>query len=136
MATLTPVEKRVLDTTAHGPENLEGIYRRLHASPSPVPLADTVEAVRSLLEKGLLRPESESEPAPPDEAGVVWKARLATTFEGRDVSTSEPAETSAWPKGVRAYAGMFKGLIPDFTAEEINQARREMWGNFPREFPE
>ena len=34
------------------------------------------------------------------------------------------------------YFGVFRGLIPEITREEIDEARREMWGNFPRDFPE
>jgi len=29
--------------------------------------------------------------------------------------------------------GLWKGLCADITLEEITEARREMWGNFPRE---
>ncbi len=35
----------------------------------------------------------------------------------------------------RSVRGLWKDLGPPVTAEEIAEARREMWGNFPREFP-
>ena len=35
----------------------------------------------------------------------------------------------------RSLRGLWADLGPPVTAEEIAEARREMWGNFPREFP-
>ena len=45
-----------------------------------------------------------------------------------------PLPPPGWPGG-RIYPGMFRGLIPDMSAEEIDHARREMWGSLPRDFP-
>ena len=35
----------------------------------------------------------------------------------------------------RGLEGLWADLGPPVTADEIDEARREMWGNFPREFP-
>jgi hypothetical protein len=35
----------------------------------------------------------------------------------------------------RSLEGLWADLDVHITAEDINEARREMWGNFPREFP-
>ncbi len=35
----------------------------------------------------------------------------------------------------RSVRGLWKDLGFDITEEDIAEARREMWGNFPREFP-
>ena len=35
----------------------------------------------------------------------------------------------------RSLRGLWKDLNVDITKEDIAEARREMWGNFPREFP-
>jgi hypothetical protein len=34
---------------------------------------------------------------------------------------------------LRSIAGLCEDLGSDISAEDIDQARREMWGNFPRE---
>jgi hypothetical protein len=36
----------------------------------------------------------------------------------------------------RSLKGLCADLNIDLTEEDIAEARREMWGNFPREFPE
>lgn len=36
-------------------------------------------------------------------------------------------------KPLRSLRGLWKGLKMDITEEDIAQARREMWGNFPRD---
>ena len=36
---------------------------------------------------------------------------------------------------LRSVEGLWADLGPAPTAEEIDEARREMWHNFPREFP-
>ncbi|MGI8884389.1 MAG: DUF2281 domain-containing protein [Pyrinomonadaceae bacterium] len=40
-------------------------------------------------------------------------------------------EESNGGKSRRSLRGMWKGV--DISAEDIDEARREMWGNFPRE---
>ena len=37
---------------------------------------------------------------------------------------------------LRPLRGLWKDLGVHITEEDIAEARREMWGNFPREFPE
>ena len=37
------------------------------------------------------------------------------------------------PRPLRSLRGLWKDLDFDITAEEIDQARREAWANFPRE---
>ncbi|CAN5245264.1 hypothetical protein BH20ACI1_BH20ACI1_26930 [soil metagenome] len=40
-------------------------------------------------------------------------------------------EKSNGKKSLESLEGMWKGV--DISAEDIDEARREMWGNFPRE---
>jgi hypothetical protein len=37
------------------------------------------------------------------------------------------------PRPLKSSAGLWKDLGLDITEEDIAEARREMWGNFPRE---
>lgn len=46
--------------------------------------------------------------------------------------TPEPAETEA-PKPLRSLYGLWQDAGLNLSAEEIDEARREMWRNFPRE---
>jgi hypothetical protein len=36
-------------------------------------------------------------------------------------------------RGLRSMAGMWAGMGIEITDEDIDEARREMWGNFPRD---
>jgi hypothetical protein len=38
-------------------------------------------------------------------------------------------------KPLHSLEGLLEDLNVDITAEEITEARREMWGNFPRDIP-
>ena len=42
-------------------------------------------------------------------------------------------EMSETPRPLRSLRGLWKDLDFDITAEDIDQARREAWANFPRE---
>jgi hypothetical protein len=133
METLTPIERAVLGTTADEPENLEQIYQHLQASPAAVPLSD---AVWSLVERGRLEPRPPGDEPLPDVPRRVWMARFEPTPQGRElIDEGRPKPPPGWPEG-RVYFGIFKDLIPKISAEEIDEARRGMWGNFPRDFPE
>ena len=57
----------------------------------------------------------------------VDKARLIE----RIVPDIERALKATWPTPRKSLRGLWRGL--DITEEEIAEARREMWGNFPRE---
>jgi hypothetical protein len=45
----------------------------------------------------------------------------------------EPAPSPEEPRP--SLRGLWEGLDCNVTDEDIAEARREMWGNFPREFP-
>jgi hypothetical protein len=45
----------------------------------------------------------------------------------------EPEPTSQTVR--KSYKGLWADLGIDITDEDIAEARQEMWGNFPREFP-
>ena len=135
MQTLTPIEWQVLRLTAVEPESLEQIHDQLRNPPWQAPLADAADAVRSLVEKGILLPRT-GDSDQVDEISRIWKATFEPSTAGRDALTkSRPMPPPGWPEG-RIYPGMFAGMIPDISVEEIAEARREMWGNFPRDFPE
>lgn len=42
-------------------------------------------------------------------------------------------ENNGSPGKLRSLEGLLEDLNVDFTEEDIAQARREMWGNFPRD---
>jgi len=42
-------------------------------------------------------------------------------------------ENNGSPRKLRSLEGLLEDLNVDFTEEDIAQARREMWGNFPRD---
>jgi len=65
---------------------------------------------------------------PPDKRQEVLD--FAEFLRGR--GSADPAGETARPR--RSLEGLWTGLIEKpVTAEEIAEARREMWGNFPRE---
>ncbi len=43
------------------------------------------------------------------------------------------AQESDGPKKLRGLEGIWEDLNIEITDEDIGQARREMWGNFPRD---
>jgi hypothetical protein len=135
METLTSIERAVLSLTAAEAEGLEQIYQEFQLTERAVPLADAADAVRSLLEKGLLSPRpSGGEPSQTD-MSRVWRARFEPTPKGREIiERDRPKPPPGWPEG-RIYPGMFQGLIPDIRADELDETRREMWSNFPRDLP-
>jgi hypothetical protein len=53
-------------------------------------------------------------------------------------ATSEAVadDTSALSLPTKSMFGLLAGTTTDITLEEIKELRREMWQNFPREFPE
>ncbi len=49
----------------------------------------------------------------------------------------EGSQTDQPRQPLRSLRGLWKDLgMPRITEEDIAEARREMWGNFPRPFPE
>ncbi len=42
-------------------------------------------------------------------------------------------ENNGSPRKLRSLEGLLEDLNVDFTEDDIAQARREMWGNFPRD---
>ncbi len=121
METLTPIERLVLEETSRGPETLEQIRDHLR-----LPLAEAADAVRSLVDRGMVSPRTKGEDVPQD-LSRIWKAAFEPTSKGRDALAEVLPEPS--PRA-RISAGMFAGLIPPITAEEMDEARREMWGGW------
>ena len=122
METLTPIEWQILRLTAGEPENLEQIHDQLRNPPWKAPLADAADAVRSLVEKGILAPRDEEA----DEVSRIWKATFEPTTEGREaLAGSRPSPPPGWPEG-RIYPGMFAGMMPDIPFEVFKENRREM----------
>jgi mRNA-degrading endonuclease RelE of RelBE toxin-antitoxin system len=46
---------------------------------------------------------------------------------------SSLSEDNGFPRKLRSLEGLLEDLNVDFNDEDIAQARREMWGNFPRD---
>ena len=132
MTSLTPIEWQVLELTAREPENLEQIHEHLHRPPWTTRLADAADALRALVEKGMLSPRHDEAP-PPEDLSRVWKATFEPTPQGREVlSQVRPGPPPGWPKG-RVYLGMFEGLIPDIPFEVFKENRREMSPKYSEE---
>ena len=51
----------------------------------------------------------------------------------RMVPEIERELTEQKPVQLKSLRGLWKGLVSDISAEEIDELRKEMWGNFPRE---
>jgi hypothetical protein len=149
METLTPIERAVLESTSQGAGSLEQIYWRLHESPMEVPLADTADAVESLVRRGLIEAESAGAQAPRRESKggtiaaelvLIWRVELAVTPRGRELLTAggeemeAPSAKSADEAGPSLF-GIWKDLGIRATREDIDEVRREMWANFPRDEP-
>ena len=137
MGSLTATELAVLGVTAQGPGNLEQIYEELHAPPRDIPLAEASAGLRSLVRKGLLTPRIEDarpDPASASDAEIVCSARFAMTEQGRDAWAALESLETRPPR--RSLFGVWKDKGVNISREDIDEARREMWGNFPRDFPE
>jgi putative lipoic acid-binding regulatory protein len=69
------------------------------------------------------------------ERSVIQKILSLTPDQQREVM--EFVETlqkeSSKPQPRRSLMGLFSDLDVHITEDDIEQARREMWGNFPRE---
>lgn len=54
-----------------------------------------------------------------------------------EIEKAENGETEQPKQPLRSLRGLWKDLgMSRITEEDIAEARREMWGNFPRPFPE
>lgn len=149
METLTPIERSVLELTTQGAADLEQLYWRLHEAPVAVPLADTADAVESLIHRGLIAAESDrAEPARGEPKGgavaaelvLIWRVQLAVTPRGREAlaadkgGTAQPTPGSPSGAGTSLF-GAWNDLGIRVTREDIDEVRREMWANFPRDEP-
>ncbi len=128
MQTLTPIEWKVLRLTAVEPENLEQIYDQLRNPPWKTPLAETADAVRSLVEKGILSPRAE-DAEQLDDVSRIWKATFEPTAEGKQAISEETLENPTR----KSYFGVFQDRGIHVTREDIDESRREMWKNPPKD---
>ena len=119
METLTPIEWRVLEVAAGTPGNLEHLYQRLH-----VPLADAADAVRSLVEKGLIesKPDDPATAPKSDDPSRYWRAKFEPTGQGQEILQA----TAGKPPARRSLFGIFAGRIPDIPFEVFKENRRDM----------
>jgi hypothetical protein len=129
METLTPIEWRVLEVTAGTPGDLEHLYQRLH-----VPLADAADAVRSLVDKGLIEsmPADPAAVAKPDDPSRFWRAKFEPTGQGQEILHSTEGKPPARP----SLFGVFAGRIPDIPFEVFKENRREMSRKYSEDFDE
>ena len=130
---LTLVEREVLCAAADVACDLEQIYLRLKSSAHPIPLAETADAVRALVSKGLLVPVANG-PTPAEDASFVWKDRFEPTEQGREGSSEQVPEAASISNRPSLF-GIWKDQGIKLKAEDLAEARREMWENFPRDFP-
>ncbi len=69
------------------------------------------------------------------EEKVVQKLRELPPEKQKEVLAlaNSLQENNGSPGSLRSLEGLLEDLNIDFTDEDIAQARREMWGNFPRD---
>jgi hypothetical protein len=69
------------------------------------------------------------------ERSVIQKILSLTPDQQREVMefVETLQKTSAQPRRRRSLMGLFSDLNIHISEEDIAEARREMWGNFPRE---
>jgi hypothetical protein len=81
-------------------------------------------------------PETETKAAPIEQK-IIEKLRALPPEKQQEVL--DFAEFLQQKSGTRGPRRSLMGLCADLgvhiTEEDISEARREMWGNFPREFP-
>ncbi len=53
-----------------------------------------------------------------------------------EIGNAESSQPQESPQPRRSLRGLWKDLKVDVSEKDIAEARREMWGNFPRPFPE
>ena len=72
---------------------------------------------------------------PPIEQRVIEKLRALPPEKQQEVLdfTEFLEQKHSKPKPRRSFLGLFADLGVHITEEDIAEARREMWGNFPRE---
>jgi hypothetical protein len=147
MESLTSTELAVLDQVASGPKDLEGLFQNLSRSPLDQHLSEVADAVKALVEKGLLmsvdaamaarlhdRGKEDRQFQANVDASYVWKARFMPTPLGEEIRSTGINREAA--PGSRLRRGCWKDPeVEDITSEEIAEARREMWGSFPRDIP-
>jgi hypothetical protein len=116
-------------------QTLEQIYKRLRSTPSPIPLAEAADTIRSLVERGLLgfRLGDQDQPTCDlSDLSCIWKASFAVTSQGRE-SLALPKPPA--PAG-RSRFGAWKEHGIDLKLEDLAEVRHEMWRDFPRELTE
>lgn len=69
--------------------------------------------------------------APQQQTEVLHFAR----FLQHEAETKLPRATSATSTPTKSMFGLLRQKAGDITVEELKELRREMWQNFPREFP-
>lgn len=114
MAAITTTQWRVLNATADDFENLEQIYRSLclefssenyeasdrrmfywRESADAVPLVEIVDAIRSLVDKGLLSvrlPQGDSFTIRSNDLSYLWRGWFTMTDAGRALLGQSPGE--------------------------------------------
>lgn len=70
--------------------------------------------------------------APQQQTEVLHFAR----FLQHEAGASVPRATAVTPTPTKSMFGLLGQKASDITVEELKELRREMWQNFPREFPE
>jgi hypothetical protein len=132
---LTTTEWAILKAAVNDGETLEQIYQQLQNIPRPVPLAETADAIRTLVARGLLAARMGGVDPPAfdlDDLSCIWKASFAVTPEGKETLASSIPATPLR----QSLFGAWKDHQIDLTLEDLAEVRREMWKDFPREFAE
>ncbi len=71
------------------------------------------------------------------DSSILENLRLLSPEEQKKVAEYVESLAAAKPRGPRKnLMGMFAHLNIHISADDIDEARREAWANFPREFPE
>lgn len=129
---VSATEWAVLNATAGDVEDLEQIYRSVHHhSPTAPRLPEVADAVRSLVEKGLLaaRLGADGGSPAPDDLSFVWKAQFELTPPGRDAWRSSEQVDDAPGPGRPSRFGAWKDIAVDVPLGAFEENRREMFSS-------
>jgi hypothetical protein len=138
MVALNADELGVLFATSGEARNLEQIYQFGHQGPLQLPLVRVAEAVRRLLENGMIEPVSGKDGdavGDPDDPGLVWKGTFVITALGQECLTSQ-SQISIEMRPVlrKPRFGEWGDIAVDLPLEEFQANRREM-GQVQEEAP-
>jgi hypothetical protein len=146
METLTKLEWDILKSSDERESSLDQIVQSMEENPNSLGGSNVAQSVESLVERGFVmarRGETYYREFELSDPGSMSGLRFQLSSRGKAYldalalnQRQGPTAAPLKPPPGRIYLGMWKDLGLNISDEEIAEARREMWGNSPRDFPE